>query len=143
MLAFASESDNINYNVISEGISEFIRCFESFEWFEGLFINMSNVTGLIVNLVYDGNKLDNKLINLTGAFFELVSYEAGVFISLNKIDVNSYTDSSFDMLDFIRLKSGKIIRDNNGTISNLKSIINQEEEDEDQDDILPGIQYVK
>ena len=40
MLALANEVEQNNYNVISEGISDFIKRFELFEWFEGLFINI-------------------------------------------------------------------------------------------------------
>ena len=47
------------------------------------------------------------------------------------------------MSDFFGLKTGKIIKDNNGKINNLKSILNQYDECEEQEDICPGIQYVK
>ena len=60
MLALANEVEQVNYNVISEGISDFIKRFEVFEWFEGLFINISKATGIDVNLVYNGDKINKK-----------------------------------------------------------------------------------
>ena len=143
MLALANEVEQINYNVISEGISEFIKRFELFDWFEGIFINISKATGLVVNLVYSEDKLDKRFLNLTSALFALISYESGMFISLNKVDIDGYTDPELHMCDFFGLKTGKIIKDNNGKINNLKSLLNQYDESEEQEDICPGIQYIK
>ena len=142
MLALANEVEQNNYNVISEGISDFIKRFELFEWFEGLFINISKTTGFVINLVYNGDKLNKQILNLTSAFFALISYETGIFISLNKVDINSYTDPDVNMSDFFGLKTGKIIKDKTGNISSLKNLFNQDEDYEDVD-ICPGIQYVK
>ena len=46
------------------------------------------------------------------------------------------------MSDFFGLKTGKIIKDKTGNISSLKNLFNQDEDYEDVD-ICPGIQYVK
>ena len=141
MLALANEVEQINYNVISEGISEFIKRFEVFEWFEGLFINISKATGIDVNLVYNGDKINKQFLSLTSALFTLISYESGMFISLNKVDINSCTDPD-NMSDFLKLKTGKILKDNTGKINSLKNLLNDDEYEE-QEDICPGIQYIK
>ena len=142
MLALANEVSQINYNVISEGISEFIKRFEVFEWFEGLFINISKATGLVINLVYNGDKINKQFLSLTSALFALISYESGMFISLNKVDINSCTDPD-NMSDFLKLKTGKILKDNTGKINSLKNLLNEDDEYEEQEDICPGIQYIK
>ena len=141
MLALANEVEQINYNVISEGISEFIKRFEVFEWFEWLFINISKATGIVVNLVYNGDKINKQFLSLTSALFSLISYESGMFISLNKVDINSCTDPD-NISDFLKLKTGKILKDNTGKINNLKNLLNDDEYEE-QEDICPGIQYIK
>ena len=72
-----------------------------------------------------------------------------MFITLNKIDINNYSDSensSLNYLDVDGLKSGKIITDKNGKLTTLKTQLNSNEDEYNdglQDDILPGIQYVK
>ena len=142
MLALANEVEQINYSVISEGISEFIKRFEVFEWFEGLFINISKATGLVINLVYNGDKINKQFLSLTSALFALISYESGMFISLNKVDINSCTDPD-NMSDFLKLKTGKILKDNTGQINSLKNLLNEDDEYEEQEDICPGIQYIK
>lgn len=142
MLALANEVEQINYNVISEGISEIIKRFEVFEWFEGLFINISKATGLVINLVYNGDKINKQFLSLTSALFALISYESGMFISLNKVDINSCTDPD-NMSDFLKLKTGKILKDNTGKINSLKNLLNEDDEYEEQEDICPGIQYIK
>lgn len=142
MLALANEVSQINYNVISEEISEFIKRFEVFEWFEGLFINISKATGLVINLVYNGDKINKQFLSLTSALFALISYESGMFISLNKVDINSCTDPD-NMSDFLKLKTGKILKDNTGKINSLKNLLNEDDEYEEQEDICPGIQYIK
>ena len=141
MLALANEVEQINYNVISEGISDFIKRFEVFEWFEGLFINISKATGIDVNLVYNGDKINKQFLSLTSALFTLISYESGMFISLNKVDINSCTDPD-NMSDFLKFKTGKILKDNTGKINSLKNLLNDDEYEE-QEDICPGIQYIK
>lgn len=141
MLALANEVEQINYNVISEGISDFIKRFEVFEWFEGLFINISKATGIDVNLVYNGDKINKQFLSLTSALFTLISYESGMFISLNKVDINSCTDPD-NISDFFKLKTGKILKDNTGKINCLKNLLN-DDECEEQEDICPGIQYIK
>ena len=141
MLALANEVEQINYNVISEGISDFIKRFEVFEWFEGLFINISKATGIDVNLVYNGDKINKQFLSLTSALFTLISYESGMFISLNKVDINSCTDPD-NISDFFKLKTGKILKDNTGKINSLKNLLN-DGECEEQEDICPGIQYIK
>jgi hypothetical protein len=143
MLALANEVEQINYNVISEGISEFVKRLELFEWFEGLFINMSKATGFVVNLVYDGCKLDKQLFGFISALFAIISYESGISISLNKVDINSYADPDLHMYDIFGLKTGKIIKDNNGKINNLKSMLNNYDDCEEQEDMCSGIQYIK
>lgn len=142
MLALANEVSQINYNVISEEISEFIKRFEVFEWFEGLFINISKATGLVINLVYNGDKINKQFLSLTSALFALISYESEMFISLNKVDINSCTDPD-NMSDFLKLKTGKILKDNTGKINSLKNLLNEDDEYEEQEDICPGIQYIK
>lgn len=142
MLALANEVSQINYNVISEEISEFIKRFEVFEWFEGLFINISKATGLVINLVYNGDKINKQFLSLTSTLFALISYESGMFISLNKVDINSCTDPD-NMSDFLKLKTGKILKDNTGKINSLKNLLNEDDEYEEQEDICPGIQYIK
>ena len=142
MLALANEVSQINYSVISEGISEFIKRFEVFEWFEGLFINISKATGIDVNLVYNGDKINKQFLSLTSALFTLISYESGMFISLNKVDINSCTDPD-NISDFFKLKTGKILKDNTGKINCLKNLLNEDDEYEEQEDICPGIQYIK
>ena len=142
MLALANEVEQNNYNVISEGISEFIKRFEVFEWFEGLFINISKATGIDVNLVYNGDKINKQFLSLTSSLFALISYESGMFISLNKVDINSCTDLD-NISDFLKLKTGKILKDNTGKINSLKNLLNEDDEYEEQEDICPGIQYIK
>ena len=142
MLALANEVEQINYNVISEGISDFIKRFELFEWFEGLFINISKATGFVINLVYNGDNINKQFLSLTSALFALISYESGMFISLNKVDINSCTDPD-NMSDFLKLKTGKILKDNTGKINSLKNLLNDDDEYEEQEDICPGIQYIK
>ena len=72
-----------------------------------------------------------------------------MFITLNKIDINNYSDSensSLNYLDVDSLKSGKIITDKNSKLTTLKMQLNSNEDEYNdglQDDILPGIQYVK
>ena len=39
------------------------------ELIEGLFINVSKTTGLVINLVYNSDKLNKQILNLTGVFF--------------------------------------------------------------------------
>lgn len=148
MSAWTIESEQINYDLVSSGISEFIKMIEFNEWFEGLFVSASKNIGLVVNLVYDGNKCNDKLVNFTSSFFGLISLESGVYISLNKIDINDYSDSEdscLDYFDLVRLKDGKIICDKNGNLNSLKNKINSDDDEiyESQDDILTGIQYVK
>ena len=153
MSAWSVESENINYDLISLSITDFIKRVECNEWFEGLFVsgvrNNGLFTELVVNLVYDGTKGDSKIYNLTGSLFELLLLESSVFITLNKIDINNYSDSensSLNYLDVDSLKSGKIITDKNSKLTTLKMQLNSNEDEYNdglQDDILPGIQYVK
>ena len=148
------QENNINENVepgsteigtIIGTITGFFTVIGNFVLIDALgkiFINISKTTGFVINLVYNGDKLNKQILNLTSAFFALISYKTGIFILLNKVDINSYTDPDVNMSDFFGLKTGKIITDKTGNISVLKNLFNQDEDYEDVD-ICPGIQYVK
>lgn len=112
--------------ILSDAISRFINSVNKFGDLEGVFVlslGVDHVSSMLVELVYNSDNLDRKIMDYDQSFIRDVSMLTDINIKIETIPYKYYTDSEHDSYYFPyngMLKSGHIIYDPNGSLGELQ-----------------------